>query len=131
MTRHQLPHPSFSVSLSATVKVCVLFNRGHVLPRSSPVTQRLPSKQQMATCLPHYHRCPCAADFLAGFPTATLAVLQTSHISVQVTLLFQGVAEGGFPSDCRGQNQPLGPMATVHRQSALPEPTAFPEGCEA
>lgn len=38
-----------------------------------------------------------AADFIAGLPTATSAVLQTSHISVQVTLLFKRVLREAFP----------------------------------
>lgn len=69
---------------------------------------------------------PTEADFLAGLPY--------SHFSSTPDLLyfctgycaFPEVAQGGFPCDCRGQNQPLRPMATVHQQSAPTQPMAFP-----
>lgn len=40
---------------------------------------------------------PTATNFLDGLPTATSAVLQTSHISVQVTLLFKNLLWEAFP----------------------------------
>lgn len=40
---------------------------------------------------------PTEADFLAGLPTATSAVLQTSLMSVQVTVLFQRLLREAFP----------------------------------
>lgn len=65
---------------------------------------------------------PTATNFLAGLPTSTSTVLQTSHTSVQVTLLFKSLLWEAFPCDCRGQNKPLRPMATVRWQSALVNP---------
>lgn len=51
---------------------------------------------------------PCAADFLAGLPTATLAVLQPSHISVQVTLLFKRLLREAFPLTAEDRTSLLG-----------------------
>lgn len=76
---HQLPH----LWHCQPYQCAVLFSRGHALPGtlSSPPDSPANSRWQPA-CL----AAPgglTAAHFLAGLPTATLAILQTSHIPVQ------------------------------------------------
>lgn len=83
--QHQFPHLWHCHTLGCVI----FFSMGPRAPRNS-ITPRLPSKQQLATCLPGCPRWPHCSSFPCWVTYSHSAVLQTSHISVQVTLLSRG-----------------------------------------
>jgi len=85
-----------------------------------------PHKDCLATCSPHHHRWPHCCPFPRFVIYSRFGSTPDLQHFCTGYSAFPAFAQGGFPCDCRGQNQPLGSMVTVHRQSAQTEPRAFP-----
>lgn len=120
--QHQLPR----LWHCHTEGCAVLFSRGHVLPGTVSSPPDCPANSRWQPAWLAARGGLTAAHSLAGLPTATSAPLQTSHISVQATLLFRRVLREGLPVTAEDRtSQVLRPVVTVQRQLALTEAMAF------
>lgn len=97
---------SFHISGTATLKGVQYFLVGATYSQTSVITPGLPSKQQMAICLPgcprwpHCSSFPCWVTYSHCGDTPDLPYFCTGYSA------FQEAAQGGFTCDSRGQNQP-------------------------